>query len=144
MRPVLLPFQVGVLLLLLLLLLICQPLSAESVVSSADSSLGSSSVVELTDSSFEQLTQSSTGATTGDWLVEFYAPSAAQPTQHAQHEQRVDSTRLETHPLPCLPRLTALSLLTVCPPHSWCGHCQQLAPTSADSVHNSDCAMVME
>jgi thiol-disulfide isomerase/thioredoxin len=31
-------------------------------------------VVELTDSNFEHLTQASTGATTGDWLVAFSAP----------------------------------------------------------------------
>lgn len=28
----------------------------------------------LTEENFELLTQASTGATTGDWLVEFYAP----------------------------------------------------------------------
>ncbi|EQC28068.1 hypothetical protein SDRG_14162 [Saprolegnia diclina VS20] len=33
-----------------------------------------SHVVELTSDSFEHLTQAATGATTGDWLVEFYAP----------------------------------------------------------------------
>eukprot|EP00004_Rigifila_ramosa_P025420 TRINITY_DN75_c1_g4_i1.p1 TRINITY_DN75_c1_g4~~TRINITY_DN75_c1_g4_i1.p1 ORF type:complete len:332 (+),score=72.77 TRINITY_DN75_c1_g4_i1:3-998(+) len=33
-----------------------------------------SAVVVLTDSNFEHLTQASTGMTTGDWLVEFYAP----------------------------------------------------------------------
>eukprot|EP01102_Stenamoeba_stenopodia_P000332 TRINITY_DN10311_c0_g1_i1.p1 TRINITY_DN10311_c0_g1~~TRINITY_DN10311_c0_g1_i1.p1 ORF type:complete len:256 (-),score=62.25 TRINITY_DN10311_c0_g1_i1:125-841(-) len=31
-------------------------------------------VVELDDSNFEALTQASTGATTGDWFIEFYAP----------------------------------------------------------------------
>jgi hypothetical protein len=29
-------------------------------------------VKDLTDTSFEHLTQASTGATTGDWLVMFY------------------------------------------------------------------------
>ncbi|ETW10537.1 protein disulfide-isomerase domain [Aphanomyces invadans] len=33
-----------------------------------------SNVIDLTVDSFEHLTQASTGATTGDWLVEFYAP----------------------------------------------------------------------
>ncbi|KAF0687288.1 Aste57867_20954 [Aphanomyces stellatus] len=33
-----------------------------------------SNVIDLTTDSFEHLTQASTGATTGDWLVEFYAP----------------------------------------------------------------------
>ncbi len=31
-------------------------------------------VIELTDSTFEHDTQASTGATTGDWFVKFYAP----------------------------------------------------------------------
>jgi hypothetical protein len=31
-------------------------------------------VVDLNLSNFEHLTQASTGATTGDWLVKFYAP----------------------------------------------------------------------
>ena len=31
-------------------------------------------VIELTDSTFEHQTQSSTGQTTGKWLVKFYAP----------------------------------------------------------------------
>jgi thioredoxin domain-containing protein 5 len=34
----------------------------------------SSDVVVLDSSNFEHLTQASTGATTGDWLVKFYAP----------------------------------------------------------------------
>lgn len=33
-----------------------------------------SRVVDLSDASFEHDTQASTGATTGDWLIEFYAP----------------------------------------------------------------------
>ena len=33
-----------------------------------------SNVVELTVANFEHLTQASTGSTTGDWFVEFYAP----------------------------------------------------------------------
>lgn len=33
-----------------------------------------SEVVELSSRNFEHLTQASTGATTGDWLVKFYAP----------------------------------------------------------------------
>ena len=31
-------------------------------------------VIDLDNKSFEHLTQASTGATTGDWLVKFYAP----------------------------------------------------------------------
>ena len=38
-------------------------------------SVSSSSVVALTDGTFEHLTQASTGSTTGDWFIEFYAPS---------------------------------------------------------------------
>jgi hypothetical protein len=34
-----------------------------------------SAVVELTDATFEHLTQASSGSTTGDWFIEFYAPS---------------------------------------------------------------------
>ena len=33
-----------------------------------------SNVVELTVANFEHLTQASSGSTTGDWFVEFYAP----------------------------------------------------------------------
>ncbi|KAL6053864.1 Thioredoxin domain-containing protein [Balamuthia mandrillaris] len=33
-----------------------------------------SDVIVLTDDNFEHLTQATTGATTGDWFVEFYAP----------------------------------------------------------------------
>jgi hypothetical protein len=33
-----------------------------------------SEVVDLENSNFEKLTQAATGATTGDWLVKFYAP----------------------------------------------------------------------
>jgi len=33
-----------------------------------------SSVITLTDENFEHDTQAATGATTGDWLIEFYAP----------------------------------------------------------------------
>ena len=34
----------------------------------------SSDVIVLDATNFEHLTQASTGATTGDWLVKFYAP----------------------------------------------------------------------
>ncbi len=33
-----------------------------------------SNVVDLTVANFEHLTQASSGSTTGDWFVEFYAP----------------------------------------------------------------------
>ena len=33
-----------------------------------------SEVVDLDNSNFEKLTQAATGATTGDWLIKFYAP----------------------------------------------------------------------
>eukprot|EP01031_Cornospumella_fuschlensis_P051338 gene51338-62778_t len=36
--------------------------------------VAASNVVVLDSSNFEHLTQASTGATTGDWLVKFYAP----------------------------------------------------------------------
>lgn len=38
-----------------------------------------SEVVVLTESTFEHDTQLSTGATTGDWFIEFYAPSVNTP-----------------------------------------------------------------
>ncbi|TDH74298.1 hypothetical protein CCR75_001989 [Bremia lactucae] len=37
-------------------------------------SVATSNVIVLTDSDFEHKTQAGSGATTGDWLVEFYAP----------------------------------------------------------------------
>lgn len=40
----------------------------------AVAALADSDVVILTTKNFEHLTQASTGATTGDWLVKFYAP----------------------------------------------------------------------
>jgi protein disulfide-isomerase-like protein len=36
--------------------------------------LASAEVIELNNANFEKLTQAATGATTGDWLVKFYAP----------------------------------------------------------------------
>jgi thioredoxin-like negative regulator of GroEL len=33
-----------------------------------------SEIVTLNSENFEHLTQASTGATTGDWLIKFYAP----------------------------------------------------------------------
>ena len=35
---------------------------------------GEDAVIDLTDATFEELTQAATGATTGDWVVMFYAP----------------------------------------------------------------------
>ena len=66
--------------LLLFLLCLCRPLRAESSIDGGSDGR-SSSVVELSDANFERLTQASTGATTGDWLVEFYAPSVALANQ---------------------------------------------------------------
>lgn len=37
-------------------------------------SVFSSDVIELNSANFEHLTQASTGSTTGDWLIKFYAP----------------------------------------------------------------------
>jgi hypothetical protein len=37
----------------------------------------SSDVIDLNVKTFEKETQAATGATTGDWLVEFYAPWVA-------------------------------------------------------------------
>lgn len=42
--------------------------------SSESTGTSSSDVVILTEANFEHETQASSGATTGDWLVEFYAP----------------------------------------------------------------------
>jgi hypothetical protein len=39
----------------------------------AEEAAGGSEVVLLTSENFEHLTQASTGATTGDWLLDFYA-----------------------------------------------------------------------
>lgn len=39
-----------------------------------------SEVVVLDSKNFEHLTQASTGATTGDWLIKFYAPWSVHPT----------------------------------------------------------------
>lgn len=39
-----------------------------------ESSTSQSDVVVLHDKTFEHLTQASTGSTTGDWLIKFYAP----------------------------------------------------------------------
>jgi protein disulfide-isomerase-like protein len=49
-----------------------QPLALLLVVFCA--SVFASDVVVLTSENFEHLTQASTGATTGDWLIKFYAP----------------------------------------------------------------------
>lgn len=48
----------------------------EDVLDSASSSTSgvNTDVVELTQHNFEHLTQATTGATTGDWLIKFYAP----------------------------------------------------------------------
>jgi hypothetical protein len=40
----------------------------------SDNGATASDVVILTEQNFESETQASTGATTGDWLIEFYAP----------------------------------------------------------------------
>lgn len=49
--------------------------ASSALAESADgASAAASDVVILTEESFERETQAATGATTGDWLVEFYAP----------------------------------------------------------------------
>jgi len=48
--------------------------SASTVFADEVAETGPSKVKVLTDSSFEHATQAVTGATTGDWFVEFYAP----------------------------------------------------------------------
>ena len=94
MRPLL---RVRPTLLALLSLLVLLPfhgaVSAQSTVdtvisddSSVSSEGGESLVVELSDATFEQLTQASTGATTGDWLVAFFAPSHTQ--QHTPADRQ--------------------------------------------------------
>ncbi|KAJ0398962.1 hypothetical protein P43SY_008188 [Pythium insidiosum] len=52
------------LLTVLIAAVLCSPAAAAS----------ESNVIVLTTENFEHLTQAATGATTGDWLVEFYAP----------------------------------------------------------------------
>ena len=66
-----------------------------------------SGVQELTDSSFEHLTQAASGATTGDWLVMFFTSScqlctrltAALETVACRHRGRSSVARInkETH-----------------------------------------------
>ena len=49
--------------------------AVESVIDSSSSLPNTGSdVVELNEKNFEHLTQATTGATTGDWLIKFYAP----------------------------------------------------------------------
>ena len=94
-------------------------------------SASSSSVVTLTDATFEHLTQASTGSTTGDWFIEFYAPSEPPSTAtHRTTPQHNTPTTLHSSndSLSLLHRLTCLCLF--CLPCSWCGHCQRLAPVS--------------
>jgi len=50
------------------------PSSEEDEFFASDSDATKNSVIELTDETFEHDTQAATGATTGDWFVEFYAP----------------------------------------------------------------------
>lgn len=59
--------MIGISVFLTILVSYCAAESSESASTVSD-------VVVLTESNFEQETQASTGATTGDWLVEFYAP----------------------------------------------------------------------
>jgi hypothetical protein len=58
---------------LLLLLLVPLDVSADAAVRGGQK-VGKSNVKELKDSNFEHDTQASSGMTTGDWFVEFYAP----------------------------------------------------------------------
>ena len=82
-RRALPPGTAQLLLLLLLvpmLLSLISPVTADSTAndSAPDSDGGEvtgSTLVELTDASFERLTQASTGATTGDWFIAFVAQS---------------------------------------------------------------------
>ena len=48
--------------------------SSSSSSSRSSSSSGEFDIVALTDKTFEHLTQASSGSTTGDWLIKFYAP----------------------------------------------------------------------
>ena len=110
------------LLLAVLALLAClpYPLSAEGsgdtsdLLSSSSSSSGGveSLVVDLNDSTFEQLTQASTGATTGDWLVEFYATSATRHTPHTKRSYSRNHWRSDHQPLAA--RMSLLLLLLLC------------------------------
>ena len=58
--------------------LLCPLASAEVVVSNGQrvgsSNNNAASVRTLTDATFEHDTQAATGATTGDWFIEFMAP----------------------------------------------------------------------
>eukprot|EP00344_Euplotes_crassus_P009841 CAMPEP_0196999938 /NCGR_PEP_ID=MMETSP1380-20130617/5017_1 /TAXON_ID=5936 /ORGANISM="Euplotes crassus, Strain CT5" /LENGTH=196 /DNA_ID=CAMNT_0042417063 /DNA_START=1 /DNA_END=588 /DNA_ORIENTATION=- len=65
--------KVGYLLNILLCLLVATSL-AEDDLSFEDGDGAQILPIELTDETFEHLTQAATGATTGDWFVKFYAP----------------------------------------------------------------------
>ena len=63
---------------LLVVLIVCLQLQwhmVEAAIEESSSKNGKTSqVVDLTVGNFEHLTQATTGATTGDWFVKFYAP----------------------------------------------------------------------
>ena len=61
------------LLLLLLLVLLSAALGRQHTAAAA-AAAAADQVVVLHDDEFEKLTQATTGATTGDWIIEFYAP----------------------------------------------------------------------
>ena len=93
-------------------------LTAAALVASSAPTAPSSAVIQLTDLTFEPLTQASSGATTGDWFIALTAPY---DSHCRQQSCRAASSRL----CPALPLTDCAVCLLVC---SWCGHCQQLAP----------------
>ena len=75
---------------------------------------GPDEVVKLTDATFEELTQAATGATTGDWVVMFYAPWCVGTAVHAACDHAL---------------LMSLASATCLSCNSRCGHCKKLHPT---------------
>ena len=73
---------------------------------------GEDAVIDLTDATFEELTQAATGATTGDWVVMFYAPWYVFTCSCAAPQR---------------PMWAVHSLTNV--RRSRCGHCKKLHPT---------------
>lgn len=131
----------------------CGPLTFASGSSPSPSSppvaAAASFVHQLTDDNFEHETQASTGSTTGDWFVEFYAPvrmagqrqksdpstgqgrgRGASRSGHRPHlrghlSQHYPNIFASSFSLSS-PRLRPLpSVDSLC---QWCGHCQSLAP----------------
>jgi len=56
-------------------------------------------VIELHDDNFEQLTQATTGSTTGDWFIEFYSPACVHCSLLAPTWEELAVELKETNPV---------------------------------------------